>query len=88
MDLEPESARWLGEEEALRGDGRSGIRASQTAIRGALGRLDRPGTLEIGKAADMVWWDIGHPAELAYEVGVDRLRQRVVRGEVADGSRA
>jgi imidazolonepropionase len=47
-------------EEALRG-------ATVNAAR-ALGLTDR-GTLEIGKRADFVVWDIGHPAELCYWIG-------------------
>jgi len=47
-------------EEALRG-------ATVNAAR-ALGLNDR-GTLEIGKRADFVLWDVGHPAELCYWIG-------------------
>ena len=43
----------------------------------ALGLLDR-GTLEVGRRADFVLWDIGHPAELAYHLGYNPL-SRVVR---------
>lgn len=35
----------------------------------ALGLQDEIGTLSVGKKADFVLWDIGHPAELAYYVG-------------------
>ena len=35
----------------------------------ALGLLDDRGTLEAGKRADFVIWDIAHPAELAYMIG-------------------
>lgn len=35
----------------------------------ALGLGDRRGTLEVGKAADFVIWDIEEPAELAYRIG-------------------
>ena len=45
----------------------------------ALGRAERIGTLEAGKRADFVLWDIDHPAELAYRVGVNPCRE-VVRG--------
>ena len=45
----------------------------------ALGVAARIGTLEAGKRADFVLWDIDHPAELAYRVGVNPCRG-VVRG--------
>ena len=35
----------------------------------ALGLLNDRGTLEAGKRADFVIWDIAHPAELAYMIG-------------------
>ena len=35
----------------------------------ALGIGKRAGTLEVGKDADFVLWDIGEPAELAYRIG-------------------
>jgi imidazolonepropionase len=57
----------LTPEEALRG-------ATVNAAR-ALGLHDR-GTLETGKRADFVMWDIGHPAELCYWIG-GALAQRV-----------
>ena len=37
----------------------------------ALGLADQIGTLEVGKQADLVIWDIDSPAELAYGVGHD-----------------
>lgn len=46
----------------------------------ALGRSDSIGTLEIGKWADLALWTIDHPAELAYQVGVESLRESVHRG--------
>ena len=51
----------LTPEEALAG-------ATRVAAR-ALGIADECGTLEVGKRADFVLWDISHPAELAYWVG-------------------
>jgi imidazolonepropionase len=47
----------------------------------ALGMADRLGTLAVGKEADFLVWDIGHPAELVCELGVPRLRQRVFKGK-------
>ncbi|RAI02108.1 imidazolonepropionase [Acuticoccus sediminis] len=46
----------------------------------ALGRLDRIGTLEPGKAADFCLWDIAEPAELVYRIGFNPLHARVYRG--------
>ncbi|MGH8042921.1 MAG: imidazolonepropionase [Rudaea sp.] len=45
----------------------------------ALGLHDR-GTLEIGKRADLVVWDVQHPAELCYWIGGDLARRVVVNG--------
>ncbi len=57
-------------EEALRG-------ATVNAAR-ALGLTDR-GTLQIGKRADFVLWDIEHPAELCYWIG-GSLARRICAG--------
>jgi imidazolonepropionase len=46
----------------------------------ALGLQDIVGTLEIGKAADLAIWDISEPAELAYWLGADLLRDRYYAG--------
>ena len=46
----------------------------------ALGLLDRTGTLEAGKAADLAVWDIERPAELVYRMGFNPLHTRVWRG--------
>jgi imidazolonepropionase len=47
----------------------------------ALGMAATHGTLEVGKACDLVEWDIGTPAELAYAIGANPC-VRVVRGGV------
>ncbi|MBX9269157.1 imidazolonepropionase [Chromobacterium violaceum] len=47
----------------------------------ALGRGATHGRLAAGCVADLLVWDIAHPAELAYSVGVPLLKQRVFRGE-------
>jgi imidazolonepropionase len=60
-------------EEALAGVTRNGARA--------LGLQDRIGTLETGKDADFVLWDITEPAELAYRIGFNPLAQVVRQGE-------
>lgn len=44
----------------------------------ALGLQASHGSLEAGKVADFVAWEVGHPAELAYWIGGD-LPRRVVR---------
>jgi imidazolonepropionase len=54
----------LTPEEALAGVTREAARA--------LGMQDTHGTLAVGKAADVVLWDIEHPAELAYSYGTHR----------------
>jgi imidazolonepropionase len=58
-------------EEALRG-------ATLNAAR-ALGLNDR-GTLETGKRADIVVWDVEHPAELSYWIGGDPARRAISGG--------
>jgi len=40
----------------------------------ALGLADEIGTLERGKFADFTLWDIDHPAQLAYALGVNPAR--------------
>ncbi|KTT55769.1 imidazolonepropionase [Pseudomonas oryzihabitans] len=47
----------------------------------ALGRPEL-GRIQVGAPADLCLWDVGQPAELAYEVRPGRLRQRVFGGEV------
>jgi imidazolonepropionase len=48
----------------------------------ALGRAATHGRLAAGYVADLLVWDIEHPAEIAYSVGVPALKQRVFRGTV------
>ncbi|MFD1327073.1 imidazolonepropionase [Mycoplana ramosa] len=59
-------------EECLAGTTREAARA--------LGLVDEVGTLETGKWADFVLWDIGQPAELVYRMGFNPLYRRVRRG--------
>ena len=56
----------LTAEEALAGVTREAARA--------LGLAAERGTLEAGKAADLVAWDAGHPSELVSQVGLARPR--------------
>lgn len=49
----------------------------------ALGMQDRIGTLEAGKACDLVIWDIERPAELVYRMGYNPLHSRVFGGKTA-----
>jgi imidazolonepropionase len=46
----------------------------------ALGLQQSHGTLEIGKVADFVVWDVKHPAELVYYVGLNPLQKLVIGG--------
>lgn len=62
----------LTPEEALIGVTRNAARA--------LGMSDSIGTLEVGKKADFVVWDIDHPAELAYRFGFNPCYQIVRHG--------
>ena len=61
-------------EEALAGVTRNGARA--------LGLQDRIGTLEQGKDADFVLWNITDPSELAYRIGFNPLRQVIRQGKL------
>ncbi len=63
----------LTAEEAVAGFTREGARA--------LGLLGDRGTLAPGKRADLVLWELGHPAELPYRIAHSPVRA-VVRGGV------
>lgn len=47
----------------------------------ALGLEKTHGTLTPGKVADLAWWDVRHPAELAYTIGGTPLKQLVKAGK-------
>lgn len=64
---------YLTPEEALAGVTRNGARA--------LGLQDSIGTLEMGKDADFIVWDIPHPAELSYRIGSNPLKHVVRKGK-------
>lgn len=49
----------------------------------ALGLLEDRGTLEAGKRADFVIWDIAHPSELAYMIGANPCTGIVKNGQSA-----
>ncbi|HHP0466263.1 TPA: imidazolonepropionase [Vibrio harveyi] len=63
----------LTPQEALRG-------VTQNAAK-ALGYGESRGVIDIGCDADFSIWDIEHPADLSYQVGVKRLVGRIVNGE-------
>ncbi len=48
----------------------------------ALGMGASHGTLDVGKAADFVLWDIERPAELAYRIGANPCHQVVQGGRI------
>lgn len=48
----------------------------------ALNVFDNVGSLAIGKQADIVLWDIEHPAQLSYQFGVNPCMQIIKNGKV------
>lgn len=46
----------------------------------ALGMLHDRGTIEIGKRADIAVWNIGHPRELSYWLGLNELSDLYING--------
>jgi imidazolonepropionase len=46
----------------------------------ALGLADDRGVLDVGKRADIAEWDITHPRELTYWMGLNQLKRLVING--------
>jgi imidazolonepropionase len=65
----------LTPEEALAGITRNGARA--------LGMAGTHGTIEVGKAADLAFWKVGSPGELAYAMGANPC-VRVLKGGLSN----
>jgi len=54
--------------------------ATREAAR-ALGIIDRTGTIEVGKSADLAIWDVDSLAELVYRIGFNPIHAHYYRGE-------
>ncbi|MEE4245055.1 MAG: imidazolonepropionase [Kangiellaceae bacterium] len=48
----------------------------------ALDKVETIGSLEVGKQADFVLWDVNSPAELAYQMGINPCKTVVKSGQV------
>ena len=48
----------------------------------ALGIAESHGTLEVGKVADFICWDVESPGELSYWLGGQLMKQRIQHGEI------
>jgi imidazolonepropionase len=48
----------------------------------ALGLADKKGQLQVGFDADIALWNIGQPAELCYQFGVNPLSHLMVAGKL------
>lgn len=52
----------------------------------ALGMSDTHGSLEVGKVADFVCWDVESPGELSYWLGGNLVKHRVYQGYLSQGN--
>lgn len=52
----------------------------------ALGLADDRGTLDLGKRADIAEWDINHPRELTYWIGLNQLNRLLINGNRVEDS--
>ncbi len=52
----------------------------------ALGMGDSHGSLEVGKVADFVCWDVESPGELSYWLGGNLVKHRVYQGYLSQGN--
>ena len=50
----------------------------------ALGLDEHRGQIRQGMQADLAIWNVSHPAELSYRIGVPDLKARIVNGELFD----
>lgn len=51
----------------------------------AIGKQDSRGQINEGFDADFAIWNIEHPADLSYQVGIPRLAHHIVNGKVSSG---
>jgi len=70
----------LSAEEAVAGFTRVGAKA--------VGMADQFGTLEVGKAADMVIWEVAHPSELPYRIAHNPCHATIKAGAVCYRAKA
>ena len=65
---------------ALSADARRGARRHHARRRAGVGFAAEAGTLEAGKIADFVLWNVERPAELAYGIGINPCHAVVKQG--------
>jgi len=53
----------------------------------ALGMADTHGSLEVGKAADFISWDVESPGELSYWLGGNLIKERIYFGNKSHGNK-
>ena len=62
---------------AARAAGRRVVAVGTTVVRALDGMLPDAGRIAEGARADLAVWDIAHPAELSYRIGVNPLYSRI-----------